>query len=167
MQRPPLPSPEGGEGGTPASEPAASGDGLFERLAGQLDQRDAQLLETMRAEITASIAERLTRSGEAAGERTITQALRAAVDAAGGHDFEIIDRLIGRDGIGVDEAGTVSGVAEAIARLKQAKPFLFGAQHSTGGTAKTPRPAAPRTKSARDFSPTEWQAEKKRLGVRS
>jgi hypothetical protein len=162
-------SPEGGEGGATAPDPDNPGGKLFERLVGQLDKRDAQLLEALRAEVTASIDARLKSRSEtvlAAHKQAITAALRASAEAAGAHDVETIDRLIDRDAVTVDEAGTVLGVDEALAALKKSKPFLFGTQRSTGGTAKTPRPVAPRSKSAKDLTPAEWQAEKKRLGVR-
>ena len=122
-----------------------------------------------RAEVTASINERLKSRSEtalAAHQQAITTALHALAEQAGAHDVETIERLIDRDAVTVDEAGTVLGVDEAIAALKKSKPFLFGTQRSTGGTAKTPRPVAPRSKSAKDLTPAEWQAEKKRLGVR-
>jgi hypothetical protein len=162
-------SPEGGEGGATAPDPDNAGGKLFERLVGQLDKRDAQLLETLRTEIVASIDQRLKSGGEidaVANKRAITAALRAAAEETGAHDFELVDRLITRDAITMDEAGSISGVDEAVAALKKAKPFLFAATRSTGGTAKTPRPAASRSKSAKDLTPAEWQAEKKRLGVR-
>jgi hypothetical protein len=162
-------SPEGGEGGAPppAPEPDIAGGKLFERLVGQLDKRDAQLLETLRAEVTASIDARLKSGGDAAGKRAIALALGAAAEEAGAHDLETIERLVAPDAITVDAAGTVSGVKEAIAALKAAKPFLFGARRPSGGTARTPRPGEPKPKSARDLTPAEWQAEKRRLGVPS
>lgn len=160
-------SPDGGEGDAPVPTGATeSADGqLLERLVERLDQREAQRLATLRADLNASIDDRLGQTRAVlAGER-IAAALHAAADSAGAHDLDTVDRLIDRAGIGVDQAGAVTGVAEALARLKQAKPFLFGAPRPTGGTAKAPPPSAAKAKSARDLSPAEWQAEKKRLGV--
>jgi Phage minor structural protein GP20 len=166
-------SPDGGEGGAPpapAQNDDTAGGKLFERLVGQLDKRDAQLLETLRAEVTASIDARLktgSDAAEAAARRAIALALGAAAEEAGAHDVETVERLVASDAITVDAAGTISGVKEAIAALKAAKPFLFGARRPTGGTARTPRPGEPKPKSARDLTPAEWQAEKRRLGVPS
>jgi hypothetical protein len=162
-------SPDGGEGDAPAPVGAAdTADGqLLERLVERLDRRDAQRLATLRADLNASIDERLGQTRAALAAERVTAALHAAADGAGAHDLDTVDRLVDRTGIGLGEAGAVTGVAEALARLKQAKPFLFGAPRPTGGTAKVPPPAAVKAKSARDLSPAEWQAEKKRLGVRS
>jgi hypothetical protein len=165
-------SPEGGEDGARPA-PAQNADlvtgGLFERLVGHLDKRDAQLLETLRAEVVASVEERLKGHGdliEIADRRTISMALREAAEEAGAHDFETIDRLIARDALAVDDTGIVSGVKEAIEALKAAKPFLFDQRQSTGGTAKTPKPGEVKHRSAKDLTPAEWQAELRRLGVR-
>ncbi|MEI9983501.1 MAG: hypothetical protein WDN69_10010 [Aliidongia sp.] len=74
--------------------------------------------------------------------------------------------LVERTGFVLDESGAVSGVAEAVAALKAAKPFLFGQRRPTGGTAKAPKPGEAKPRSAKDLTPAEWQAEKRRLGVR-
>lgn len=157
-----IPSPDG-DGGAPPS-PAPSPSGLFERLVGHLDKRDQHLLETVRAETAASIDAKLQdhRAG-AAAQQALTLALHAAAEEAGALDVETVDRLIDRHGVAVDAAGAKA----AVERLKAAKPFLFGRNRPTGGTAKAPKPGDAKARSAKDLSPTEWLAEKRRLGVRS
>jgi hypothetical protein len=169
MTPPPFQPPEGGEGAVPPALAPDDAGGLLERLVGQLDQRDARLMEVLRGEMAASIETRMKdRGGPAEGVRNqaLALALRLAAEEAGAHDVEIVDRLVDRHGVVVDEAGAVTGIREAVERLKSAKPFLFGRRRPTGGTAKAPKPGEVRTRSARDLTPAEWQAEKRRLGVR-
>jgi hypothetical protein len=160
-----IPAPNGDGGAAPAAEHPA---GLFERLVGHLDRRDQHLLETMRAETAASIDAKLQdRQAGAVPQQAMALALHAAAEAAGAHDVETVDRLIDRQGVAIDNQGAVAGAKEAVERLKAAKPFLFGRNQPTGGTAKAPKPGDIKARSAKDLTPAEWLAEKRRLGVRS
>lgn len=78
-------------------------------------------------------------------------------------------RLADLSGLSMNEAGEVQGAEEAVALLRQHKPYLFTSERSgatTGTTAqlqRPPSPARPSTLDARSMTREAWQAERDRL----
>jgi hypothetical protein len=77
-------------------------------------------------------------------------------------------KLLDMGGLVLDERGEVAGGAAAMAALRRAKPWLFGAGDAGGGAstsslAAAPPPQAPRAKLATEMGEAEWQAARAEL----
>jgi hypothetical protein len=79
--------------------------------------------------------------------RIIEAELKAALVGEGVLDPELVG-LVGRDGITVDENGAVTGVTEAVAKFKAAKPNFFRAP-----AAPAPAPVPAPTSSGNPSAP--------------
>jgi len=92
-----------------------------------------------------------------------TQAIRSGIVDLDGLQF------VDTSGLSQDAAGNVQGAEQAIAALRQHKPYLFAVDRNgttTGTTAQLQRPPAPTqpsTVDARSLSREAWQAERDRL----
>ena len=110
--------------------------------------------------------------------------IRAAREEAKGHILQaelkthaircgIVDldglRLADLDALSVNDVGEVQGAEEAIAALRERKPYLFASNKvsaAAGTTAqlqRPPVPAQPATVDARSLSREAWQTERDRL----
>ena len=92
-----------------------------------------------------------------------TQAIRSGIVDLDGL------RLADLDALSFNEAGEVQGAEEAIAALRERKPYLFASEKdptAAGTTAqlqRPPLPARPSIIDARSLSREAWQAERDRL----
>ncbi|MEQ1694769.1 MAG: hypothetical protein ABL901_02915 [Hyphomicrobiaceae bacterium] len=141
------------------------------KLAAEVQAREAAVA-AVKAEYEAKIVDAVnTARGEGTSMLTRIK-LEAEAQAAGLLDLDTLSLLNAADaGIKVDSKGVVTGVAEAIAAFKKAKPTLFKAESetekkTTTSTTQTPTPKSGDGKSARDMTDDEWKAEMKRLNVR-
>ena len=66
-----------------------------------------------------------------------------------------------------DDKGELSGVPEALEKLKTSKPYLFEVKKSTGSTGQAPPPkSSTEPVDARSLSPAEYKAMKAAMGLR-
>lgn len=106
-----------------------------------------------RAELAEAALDRL--QAEAA-EKLMRAELKAEAVKAGMIDLDGL-KLIDAGELQVNEAGEVPDAGALLARLKRAKPWLFGAGASTSAAVHPPRPEPPRMRHANELSHEEWQ----------
>ncbi len=108
-----------------------------------------QLQTSVPQQIAQARAEERTRM-ESLKPKIVDAELKAHLTAAGVLDPDLVG-LISRDGITVDDAGNVTGVAEAVAKFKETKPQFFR-DLSAAPPAPSPAPV-PRSTSGNPGSP--------------
>ncbi|GLR67573.1 hypothetical protein GCM10010909_22540 [Acidocella aquatica] len=89
--------------------------------------------------------------------RLIRAELKAEALRAGMVDLDGL-KLLDTEDLRLTEAGDVADAPALLARLKRAKPWLFGVAMSSSSAANPPRPEPPRTRHANDLSHEEWLA---------
>ena len=92
-----------------------------------------------------------------ANERLIRAELKAEAVRAGMIDLDGL-KLIDLTEVDLTQNGEVADAATILAKLKRAKPWLFGNVASSSAAANPPRPEPPRTRHARELSHEEWLA---------
>jgi hypothetical protein len=97
----------------------------------------------------------------AANARLIRADLKAEAIRAGMVDLDGL-KLIDMDEVRLNEAGEVVEAAAVLAKLKRAKPWLFGAA-SSSAAANPPRPEPPRVRHASELTHEEWLAARAAL----
>ena len=110
---------------------------------------------------TEALERQLATVQQEAESRLIGAELRAQAMRAGIIDLDGLKLLESHD-LRVNERGEVDGAAEAVAALRRAKPWLFGAVTSSS-TASPPPPQQPRAKRAQDMSDAEYRAARAEL----
>jgi hypothetical protein len=104
----------------------------------------------------------LSRVQAEAEVRLIRAELKAEALRAGMVDLDGLKLLDAAD-LRLTEAGDVADAPAVLARLKRAKPWLFGMAMSSSAAANPPRPEPPRTRHANDLSHEEWVAARAAL----
>lgn len=126
------------------SEDNTPADGLAEA------QSRAAALEARIAEI------------EAQGRlQLLASELRAEALRAGMVDLDGL-KLLDTAAVTINDKGEVAGAAALMAAARRAKPWLFGATHSSSPSA-VPPPAATRPRLATEMTHEEWQAARREL----
>jgi hypothetical protein len=97
-----------------------------------------------------------------ANERLIRAELKAEAVRAGMIDLDGL-KLIDPGEISLDQKGEVADAAAILAKLKRAKPWLFGNAASSSAAANPPRPEPPRMRHASELSHEEWLAARAAL----
>lgn len=104
--------------------------------------------------------------------KLIEAELKTALVAAGVLDPELVG-LVAREGITIDDAGVVTGIAAAVEKFKTAKPNFFRAPgaplpapSSSGNPAAPPANADPTPANIRDMKPAEYRTYKQGMGRR-
>jgi hypothetical protein len=97
----------------------------------------------------------------AANARLIRADLKAEAIRAGMVDLDGL-KLIDMEEVRLNEAGEVVEAAAVLAKLKRAKPWLFGAA-SSSAAANPPRPEPPRVRHANELTHEEWLAARAAL----
>ena len=129
----------------------------FAEQYGLSEQEISDILAKAKAEKEAKIPEAqqaaINQQLQQINNRLITAEIKAQGGAMGLVDADTALLLIDKTNIKVDDKGDVSGVQEALNALKEAKPYLFGAQptgkkQSVGGRITDTPPAD--TTTARD-----------------
>ena len=153
-------------------------DGLFSltlRMAGQEDVTISQALDLppTRKEMEAKMAEiegKLTSVEKEAENKANARVIRAELKA---HAVKL--GMIDLDGLTFvdvsklkfDEKGDLVGADEALTKLKESKPYLFGeTKKSTSNGTTTPPASGDGQVDARKLSKDEYAALKKKMGVR-
>ena len=104
----------------------------------------------------------LSRVQAEAEARLIRAELKAEALRAGMVDLDGLKLLDVAD-LRMTEVGDVADAPAVLARLKRAKPWLFGMAMSSSSAANPPRPEPPRTRHANDLSHEEWVAARAAL----
>ena len=87
--------------------------------------------------------------------RLIRAELKAEAVKAGMIDLDGL-KLVDTSEVRLNDAGEVQDAQGLLARLKKAKPWLFGGGASSSAAANPPRPEPPRTRHANELSHEEW-----------
>lgn len=133
-------------------------------------ENDNHRQEADAAKAAATLAEQAatTRIAEAtasANKRIIGAELRAEATKAGMVDLDALVMLdADKSGVKLGDDGAVIGAAEALAALKVAKPFLFGAVKT--GNTETPRAGQPEHKTASQMTDAEYKAARAEMLAR-
>lgn len=133
-------------------------NGRYRRQKSEVERERDQLREAGDRRIAETLKQ--------ADERVIraelkTEAVKAGINDPG--DLKLVDIA----GLKLGEDGEIEGAADLIAKLKQAKPYLF--KFSTGGTSGTgtpPRPGSRQTRSAREMTSEEFRAALAKQGIK-
>jgi hypothetical protein len=104
-----------------------------------------------RAELAEAALDRL--QAEAA-EKLIRAELKAEAVKAGMIDLDGL-KLVDTSEMILNEAGEIPDAGAVLARMKRAKPWLFGGA-SSSAAANPPRPEPPRVRHANELSHEEW-----------
>lgn len=168
-----APDDAGGGAGTPPEKESFTKEYVAELRAEAKGYRlkAAELEAKLRAaeeqgEKAAQDAEaRIAATVTAANDRIIRAELKAAAIQAGIVDPDAL-KLADLSKVALKEDGSVEGTGAALAELKKAKPYLFGAPN-TSGTDTPPARTPPAPKRAPEMSKEEYAvARKKAIGGR-
>jgi hypothetical protein len=113
----------------------------------------------VRAEIAEAALLNLQAKSEA---RLIRSELKAEAVRAGMVDLDGL-KLLDATEVWLNDKGEVADAAAILAKLKRAKPWLFGNITSSSASANPPRPEPPRIRHANELSHEEWQAARAAL----
>jgi hypothetical protein len=94
--------------------------------------------------------------------RVIRAELKAEAIRAGMIDLDGL-KLLDPGMVRLNEQGELEDGVAVLARLRRAKPWLFGAPASSSAAANPPRPEPPRVRHANDMSHEEWLAARAAL----
>jgi len=123
------------------------------------DERDDAMEWRLRAESAEAALSRAQAEGQA---RLVQAELKAEAIRAGMVDLDGL-KLLDLAEVKLTETGEVAEAAQVLAKLKRAKPWLFGGAMSSSAAANAPRPEPPRTRHANELSHEEWRAAKAAL----
>ena len=119
-----------------------------------------EALDAAKAESEIKITEALHNAKTAADARVVNAELKALAIKAGMIDLDGL-KLADVTGIKLGADGNVEGGEEMLAKLKEAKPYLFGAgKGGTSATTAPPKPDDGKPKPVKDMTPAEYQAVK-------
>jgi hypothetical protein len=97
-----------------------------------------------------------------ANARLIRAELKAEALRAGMVDLDGL-KLLDTSDVTLTDKGEVADAAGLLAKLKRAKPWLFGNVLSSSSSANPPRPEPPRVRHANELSHEEWIAARAAL----
>ena len=123
------------------------------------DETDAADNWQMRAE---SAEAALLRSQSEAEARLVRAELKVEALRAGMIDLDGL-KLLDLSEVRLNGQGEVADGGAVLAKLKRAKPWLFGGPASSSAAANPPRPEPPRTRHANELSHEEWLAARAAL----
>lgn len=144
---------------------------LGTKLEAEKAEREKAIKDAVEAAVTnvskssKELAEGLVSSSEKKLDQRLSRnAQKSALTEAGCVDVETGLKIIDASGISVNDDGDVIGVAEAITKLKEAKPYLFKAT-KTASTHGRPAPADVKVPDARAMTKEERAAKARELGL--
>jgi hypothetical protein len=97
-----------------------------------------------------------------ANARLIRAELKAEAVRAGMVDLDGL-KLLDLADVSLNQNGEVADAGAILAKLKRAKPWLFGNVASSSAAANPPRPEPPRMRHANELSHEEWLAARAAL----
>ncbi|MDR3520424.1 MAG: hypothetical protein P4L54_02295 [Acidocella sp.] len=128
---------------------------MSEEIADGHDQENwrsrAELAEAALAEARSTAADKLIRAE-----------LKAEAIRAGMVDLDGL-KLLDLGEVTLDRQGEVADAPAVLAKLKRAKPWLFGQGVSSSTAVHAPRPEPPRMRHANELSHEEWLAARAAL----
>jgi hypothetical protein len=139
------------------SEHTAALDALRGELTGQL--------ETTRTELTGKLTEAEQAAADKAAKakaRSMMADLKVAAKDAGMVDLDGL-KLLSTDDLKVSDEGDVENAVEVLAKLKEAKPYLFGNQQNTSNPNPPPKPQPTGDKKGMEMTAEEWAAKSREL----
>lgn len=179
-----LHKPEGGDGGnnggggagggssnpTPKEPETFSKDYVRELRHESAGYRvKAQEMEKKAAEAAEAAAkaakeadDKVTAAQQAANDRIVRAELKAVAIKHGMVDLDGL-KLADLSSVKLNDAGEVEGAEELMAKLKEAKPYLFTSATNTSNTNPAPKPKGDEPKDARKLSKEEYEAERRKL----
>ncbi len=113
---------------------------------------------------TDDAAVKITEANTRAADRIIRAELKAVAISHGMVDLDGL-KLADLTKIKLDDDGEVVGAEDLMKALKESKPYLFKEGKSSSSTEVPPKKKDDSKKGARDMTPEEWKAEKKKLGM--
>lgn len=128
-----------------------------EQRAKEATEAAARAKEEAATEAAAKIAE----ATQKANDRIVRAELKALAVKEGIIDLDGL-KLVDIAAVTLDENGEVKGAEELIKALKEGKPYLFGAPHTSNPEPK-PKPNDPKPKNAMEMSKEEFEAAEKEL----
>lgn len=133
------------------------------REAAERAAADAQAAADQKAKAAEeAAAAKMTEAEARANERIIRAELRTAALKAGMVDLDGL-KLADLTEVKLNDQGEVDGADALMTKLKEAKPYLFGApQSGTSSTHTPPNPNPTGPKKATEMTDEEYQAEKAR-----
>jgi predicted signal transduction protein with EAL and GGDEF domain len=123
------------------------------------DENDELASWQSRAEIAEAALNQVRAEATA---KLVRAELKAEAIRAGMVDLDGL-QLINLNEVRLTDAGEVKDAGEILAKMKRAKPWLFGAAGSSSPAVNAPRPEAPRLRHANELSHEEWQAARAAL----
>jgi hypothetical protein len=111
-------------------------------------------VETLRTR-TADLERQLDEIRRTHDERIMRAELKAEAVRHGMVDLDGL-KLMDTEGLALTDKGEVAGAGGAMARLKRAKPWLFGSPNSSSSAAPPPS-APPRQKTALEMNEDEYR----------
>lgn len=111
--------------------------------------------------------EKVTEASKSAQDRIIRAELKAEALKAGMIDLDGL-KLADLSEVTLSDDGNVEGAQEALERLKESKPYLFGEpSKSSSSTKDVPPKDDAKPKRATDMTPEEYQAAKAKITGKS
>ena len=97
-----------------------------ERRKAEMSEQERLVAEKEEAEKKATeLAEKAEKAQESANKRIIDTEIRAVARALNANDVNDVLALMDKEGVEIDSDGRVKGVEEAVAALKENKPWMF------------------------------------------
>lgn len=126
------------------------------------DETNSEVTAEADWQTRAETAERALAEASSKAELLLKRAeLKVEAVKAGMVDLDGL-KLIDPAGVTLDENGEIVDAPSIMAKLKRAKPWLFG-RASSSSTAGVPRAESPRQRDAREMSEEEWRAARAAL----
>lgn len=136
-------------------------DAALEALRTQLGQE----LETTKTDLTGKLTEAEQKAADAAAKakaRSMMADLKVAAKDAGMVDLDGL-KLLNTEELKVNDDGDVENAADVLAKLKEAKPWLFGNPSNTSSPNNPPPPKKPESKKGMEMDDAEWKQKQKEL----
>lgn len=115
------------------------------------DEKILEIWQQRAEQAEAALAE----ARQTTNERLLRSELKAEAIQAGMIDLDGL-KLIELSEIEISDGGDIVDAGAVLAKLKRAKPWLFGQGRSSSPAAHAPRPEQPRTRHANELSHEEW-----------
>ena len=168
-----------GGGGAPASKPNPPEPETFSKdyvrelrqesasyrtRAAEAERIAKEATDKAKADLEAA-ENKVKEAATAAEQRIIRAEMKAAAIKAGMVDLDGL-KLADLSSVKLNEAGEVEGADELMTKLKEAKPYLFASNQSTSNPGqKPPKKDDSKPKTAKEMTPEEWKAEKRKHGL--
>jgi hypothetical protein len=114
------------------------------------------------AALQAALEQRIAAMEAKLRERLVRAELKAHAVRAGMVDLDGL-RLLDTSKLSLNERDEVVGAEALLAEARRAKPWLFGAGHSTSSGATPPPTQPPGARYATDMTEPEWRAARAEL----